>query len=182
MIKCRFIISNILMIIFVVAFFGFAQEDEKSSDTVSSSVTAPAPAATQSAIQQLTTSISQTAGDTYNYNPSAGKPDPFRPFVEIDIKKIDETKNGKKETSSSIFPLQRAATEKFKVVGIASDKIHRVAIVEDAAKKFYPLFKGTYIGLKNGRVVEIMADRVIVEEREEKENMAKRIILKLRKD
>src|SRR4030043_500243 len=87
---------------------------------------------------------------------------------------------GDKKDMSSIFPLQRAATEKFRVVGIAGDQLRRVAIVEDTAKKFYPLFKGTYIGLKNGRVVEIMADRVIVEEREEE--TAKKIILKLRKD
>ncbi|OGP89976.1 MAG: hypothetical protein A2031_06560 [Deltaproteobacteria bacterium RBG_19FT_COMBO_43_11] len=66
------------------------------------------------------------------------------------------------------------------MVGIAGDHIRRVAIVEDVAKKFYPLFKGTFIGLKNGRVVEIMSDRVIVEEREAK--IAKRVILKLRKD
>jgi len=65
-------------------------------------------------------------------------------------------------------------------VGIAGDEDHRVAIAEDAAKKFYPLLKGTRIGLRNGKVIEILADRVIVEEYEN--NKAKRIILKLRKN
>ena len=40
-----------------------------------------------------------------------------------------------------------------------------MAIVEDGvAKKYYPLFVGTYIGLNGGRVVSILPDRVIVEE------------------
>src|SRR4030043_1397448 len=177
MIKSKFITLNILISLFITAFFAFAQEGEKSSNPVSSSVAAPAEI--QPAIQQLA-SIVQTTDSSYNYNP-VGKPDPFRPFVEIDTaaKKAVEKKEDKKDMSS-IFPLQRVATEKFRVVGIAGDQLRRVAIVEDATKKFYPLFKGTYIGLKNGRVVEIMADRVIVEEREEK--TTKKKILKLRKD
>jgi len=177
--KSKFITLNILINLFIAVFFVFAQESEKSSNPVSSSVAAPAE--TQPAIQQLT-SIVQTTDSSYNYNP-VGKPDPFRPFVEIDttaIKAAEKRGKDDKKDMSSIFPLQRAATEKFRVVGIAGDQLRRVAIVEDTTKKFYPLFKGTYIGLKNGRVVEIMADRVIVEEREEK--IAKRIILKLRKD
>ena len=178
MIKSKFITLNILISLFIVAFFAFAQEGEKSSNPVSPSVVAPAE--TQSAIQQLA-SIAQKTDSSYNYNP-VGKPDPFRPFVEIDTAAIKavEKKDDKKDMSS-IFPLQRVATEKFRVVGIAGDQIRRVAMVEDAAKKFYPLFKGTFIGLKNGRVVDIMADRVIVEERGE-EKAAKRIILKLRKE
>ena len=79
-----------------------------------------------------------------------------------------------------MFPLQRAETEKYRVVGIAGDKDHRVAIAEDASKKFYPLLVGTHIGLYNGKVIEIMVDRVIVEEYETKK--AKRVILKLRKN
>ncbi len=193
MIKLKIITFNILIILFIVVFLAFAQEDEKTSDPAASPVTAPvetkssdpatspatAPVETKSPIQQMAASITQSAGDSYNYNP-LGKPDPFRPFVETDTKRITEKKDGKTGTSSSIFPLQRVATEKFKVTGIAGNQLRRVAIVEDATKKFYPLFKGTYIGLKNGKVVEIMADRVIVEERDE--NIAKRIILKLRKD
>jgi len=45
-----------------------------------------------------------------------------------------------------------------------------VAIVEDrVAKKYYPLFVGTYIGLNEGRVAAILPDRVIVEEKAEKQ-------------
>ncbi len=79
-----------------------------------------------------------------------------------------------------MFPLQRAETENYRVVGIAGDKDHRVAIAEDTGKKFYPLVIGTHIGLYKGKVIEILADRVIVEEYPTKK--AKRVILKLRKN
>ena len=68
----------------------------------------------------------------------------------------------------------------YKVVGFVGSEDHRVAVVEDAAKKFYPLLIGTRIGLRNGKVVEILADRVIVEEYEN--NKGKKVILKLRKN
>ena len=132
--------------------------------------------------------LSPTSVDTYSYNPS-GKSDPFQPIAEVvkaqkDIieaqKNVGEKKQDAKKRGdpTSMFPLQRAATETYRVVGIAGDKDHRVAVVEDAAKKFYPLSVGTHIGLYNGKVIEIMADRVIVEEYETKK--AKRVILKLR--
>jgi type IV pilus assembly protein PilP len=121
--------------------------------------------------------IAPTSADAYNYDPMS-KPDPFRPFIVVET--VEKKKIEKKEQPLSIFPLQRAETDRYRVVGIAGDEDHRVAIAEDAAKKFYPLLKGTRIGLRNGKVIEILADRVIVEEYEN--NKAKRIILKLRKN
>jgi len=114
--------------------------------------------------------------NTYSYNP-VGKPDPFRPIVEEE--KIVKNKETKKDLNS-IFPLQRMEIDNFRVVGIAGNRIRRVAIVEDATKKFYPLFVGTHIGLHNGKVIEILADRIIVEEYDAKKT--KRIILKLHKN
>ena len=112
----------------------------------------------------------------YSYNPM-DKPDPFKPFIEIE--KVAK-KKAEKKAPDSIFPLQRAEADSYRVVGIAGTPEQRVAIVEDAAKKFYPLVKGTRIGLYDGKVIEIMADRVIVEEYEDKK--ARRVILKLRKN
>ena len=55
-------------------------------------------------------------------------------------------------------------------MGIAGNDMRRTAVVEDgAAKKNYPLFVGTYIGSNEGRVAQILPDRVIVEERVEDE-------------
>jgi len=181
MIKLKLMKSIIvLLILFIAVFLSFAQDAENTSEAKAP----PEPADienAQSKIQQKLASIAQMADGTYSYNP-VGKPDPFRPFIDIDTsaKKI-ETKKDVDKNLSSIFPLQRVATENFRVVGIIGNEARRLAIVEDATNKFYPLFKGTHIGTKSGRVIDIMADRVIVEERGE-ENKPKRVILKLRKD
>jgi Tfp pilus assembly protein PilP len=97
----------------------------------------------------------------YKYNPM-GKPDPFKPFIELDTaakKKLEKAK------PLSIFPLQRAAIDQFRLVGVSGDEQKKIAIVQDAKGKVYPLFVGTYIGLNNGRVAAILADRVVVEEK-----------------
>jgi type IV pilus assembly protein PilP len=119
--------------------------------------------------------LASTSAETYSYNP-AGKPDPFQSFIIVE--KVE--KKAERKEPTSIFPLQRAEADSYRVVGIAGSEEHRVAIVEDVAKKFYPILKGTRIGLNNGKVIEIMADRVIVEEYDNKK--AKRVILKMRKN
>ena len=139
-----------------------------------------APQQEQSAVAAAVPGALMTPDDSYSYNP-LGKPDPFRPFVNVDVspkRKDDEAK--KKKEDESIFPLQRAAVEKFRLVGIAGDQFRRVAIVEDDGRRFYPLFVGTRIGLRDGKVAEILPDRVIVDELEDKKT--KRIILKLRQN
>ena len=120
--------------------------------------------------------VAQTPENVYNYNP-LGKPDPFRPFVDIEVAAVKKDKEAKKE---SIFPLQRSEVESFKLVGIVGDQVRRMAVVEDSAKKYYPIFVGTKIGTHDGKVTEILADRVAVDELEGKKT--KRIILKLRKN
>ena len=120
--------------------------------------------------------VAQTPENVYNYNP-LGKPDPFRPFVDIEIAAVKKEKEAKKD---SIFPLQRSEVESFKLVGIVGDQARRVAVVEDSAKKYYPLFIGTRIGLHDGKVTDILTDRVTVDELDGKK--IKRIVLKLRKN
>jgi type IV pilus assembly protein PilP len=196
--KIKFAIASTFIIIFMIAIFAFAAEVKNTSPATSHAPVNVAPAATPKQIKQPPASavpatpaaaptqiqqpppLAPTSVDTYSYNP-LGKPDPFRPFVAVvTAKDIDMKKQIAKKAEASMFPLQRAETEKYRVVGIAGDKDHRVAIAEDASKKFYPLLVGTHIGLYKGKVIEIMADRVIVEEYETKK--AKRIILKLRKN
>jgi type IV pilus assembly protein PilP len=106
----------------------------------------------------------------YKYNP-AGKPDPFKPFIELDLAARQKLEKAKPLAMS---PLQRAAIDQFRLVGISGDEKVRKAIVQDAKGKIYPLFTGTYVGLNNGRVVEILADRVIVEEKSIKSPVGKK--------
>jgi len=198
--KIKSILLSAFITVFIMAFFACTDEVKNASKSKtaakkvtpvaatavpSPNQTTPVSVATTVPIQDKTqpasnATVAPTATDNYSYNP-AGKPDPFRPLVEaVKPQNIEAKKESKKKAELSMFPLQRAETESYRVVGIAGNRDHRVAIAEDAAKKFYPLFIGTHIGLYNGRVIEIMADRVIVEEYPTKK--AKRVILKLRKN
>jgi len=192
--KIKFAIISTFIIIYITASFAFAADVKNTSPEATRNPLNLTPAATTvPAKQPLTgaaanaTSVAAPAQiqppittapiDNYSYNP-LGKPDPFRPFVTVDVAVAKQQIVKKAEVS--MFPLQRADAEKYRIVGIAGDKDHRVAICEDTAKKFYTLYKGTHIGLYNGKVIEIMADRVIIEEYETKK--PRRVILKLRKN
>jgi Tfp pilus assembly protein PilP len=120
---------------------------------------------------------------TYEYK-AAGKPDPFKPFMETDPALIPKKGDnlGKKISAKSAFisPLQRLDLGQFRLLGIAGDENRRTAIVADGTtKKFYPLFVGTYIGLNGGRVAAILPDQVVVEERiETRDKKTKRVQVK----
>jgi len=114
--------------------------------------------------------------ETYKYT-SVGKTDPFKPFMELEAKPAKA-----KAKAIPLSPLQRLDVEQYTLVGIAGSQKGRAAMVEDRKdKKFYPLFVGTSIGQNHGRVVEILADRVIVEEKQSNAK-AKRIVLLLHRE
>ena len=133
--------------------------------------------------------VTPAASQSYRQR-TVGKPDPFRPFIETDIEPKVKLP-GKKEMGKDrpLSPLQQKEISQFRLVGIAGDEKRRTAVVEDGvAKKIYPLHVGTYIGLNEGRVAEILSDRVIVEEKvvdeakKGKQAQIRRIIVMLHKE
>ena len=114
----------------------------------------------------------------------AAKPDPFRPFIELDQAKALALKKKAESKALPVSPLQRAEIDQFRLIGIAGDERSRTAMVDDGKGKFYPLIVGTGIGMNEGRVAQILVDRVVVEEvtKERGKKKVKRIIMKLRRD
>jgi len=98
----------------------------------------------------------QKKEEEFSYNP-AGKPDPFRPFIQL-----ISAKGGSK--SGPLTPLQKYDISQLKLVAIISNPGGNVALVEDVAGKGYFLKKGTWIGKNDGKVTKILKDKVIVEE------------------
>lgn len=94
--------------------------------------------------------------EEYTYNP-AGKPDPFKPFIQL--APVKEARN------IPLTPLQKYEISQLKLVAIIStaDGTH-MALVEDATGKGYFLKKGTEVGKNDGKVTKILKDRVIIEE------------------
>jgi type IV pilus assembly protein PilP len=98
----------------------------------------------------------------FSFNP-AGKADPFKPFVDVELAHRKRLEMEKKK-NLPLSPLQRAGVESFRLLGIAGNETQKTALIADAAGKTYSLSVGTRIGLHNGRVVGIRSDRVLVEE------------------
>jgi len=92
----------------------------------------------------------------YAYNP-AGKPDPFKPFIQLNP--VKESRN------VPMTPLQKYEISQLRLVAVISTPEGSIALVEDAAGKGYFLKKGTGIGQNEGKVTRILKDRVIVEEK-----------------
>lgn len=63
-------------------------------------------------------------------------------------------------------PLEKLDLSQLKLVAIVRAPAGNKALVEEASGKGYIITHGTYIGINSGRVVEILKDRVIVEEEE----------------
>ena len=83
---------------------------------------------------------------------SAGKKDPFKPFVDT---ASDVVKQKKGKGALPLSPLQRQDLSVFNLVGITgNDKDGWRAIVEDG-EKFYSIVAGTLLGRVQGRGTSI---------------------------
>jgi type IV pilus assembly protein PilP len=96
-------------------------------------------------------------GVKYSYNPM-GKRDPFKPFIS------KATVGKGKIRGERLVPLQRYNFSQLKLIGIIWRDDKNMAMVEDPEGRGYVLRKGTLIGENNGRVTNILKDRVIIEE------------------
>ena len=145
-----------------------------ASPQIASPPQAPGTVAKDATMPSTVSQVAPAPGSAYSYNP-AGKPDPFKPFVDVDVK------SAQKKKDESIFPLERAEIDSFTLVGIVGDQSKRMAVVQDSTKKFYPVFVGSRIGTRKGKVTGILVDQVTVEELDDN-NKLRKIILKLRKN
>ena len=95
-----------------------------------------------------------------------GKIDPFAPLFKDEPVKKARGEGEKKVTKKRIplTPLEKIDLSQLKLVGVIQASSGNKALVEEASGKGYIVAKGTYIGLHAGRILEILNDRVIVEE------------------
>jgi len=125
--------------------------------------------------------------ETYRYNPE-GKPDPFKPFIQIveeEKKPVKALQPEKPKDIMSLPPLQRFETEEFRLTGIILAGTKKIAMVETPDGKRYILHAGTRIGINSGTVMEIRPDSVVVQEEIkdfEGNTQKERVILTLRKN
>jgi type IV pilus assembly protein PilP len=124
--------------------------------------------------QSLIASISDTDqrmclfNTGHAYNPE-GKVDPFLPIFRDEPAAPVAKPNKKDQKIKRIpsTPLEKLDLSQLKLVGIIQSKKGNKGLVEEASGKGYIISKGTYIGNRSGRVVEILEDKVIIEEESE---------------
>jgi len=107
------------------------------------------------------------------YDPT-GLRDPFEPFIKLEEKKPVP------KAFVPRTPLQGYPADQLKLVGVVwgGDDTKAKALIEDPQGKGYAVGVGTLVGDRGGKVVRILPDRIVIEERftdlfgEEKKNVA----------
>lgn len=97
------------------------------------------------------------------YNPT-GKIDPFVPLLKDDPVKPVQTEKVKREKREPMTPLERVDLSQLKLTAIIRTPSGFKAMVEESTGKGYIVGMGTYMGIHSGKVVNILKDRVVVEE------------------
>jgi len=115
------------------------------------------------------------------YDP-VGRIDPFDPL----IRSRSESKPAEKKIEKRIprTPLEKMDFSQMKLVAIVQSSKGNRALVEEASGKGYIISKGTYMGPNSGKVIQILNDRIVIEEAVENvlgEAVIKKRELKLQK-
>jgi type IV pilus assembly protein PilP len=99
------------------------------------------------------------------YNPE-GKLDPFEPLFKKEQVSLDVAKK-KIKRRKPLTPLERVNLSQLTLVGIIQAPSGNRALVKESSGKGYVVKKGTYIGTNSGKIVQILMDRIIIEEESE---------------
>lgn len=99
------------------------------------------------------------------YDPE-GKIDPFAPIFKQSTPETVAKKGPKKKREKRVpqTPLERLSLGQLTLVGVIRMPGGNRAIVQEASGKGYVVKNGTYIGTDAGRVIDIEANRVVIEE------------------
>ena len=97
-----------------------------------------------------------------------GKPDPFRPFIDIPEEKGKKEQTGTAETNTEtvpLAPLQKFGLDELRLTGIIWSVNKKIAVVQTPDGKRHTLRRGTPLGINGGKVATILSDGVVVVEK-----------------
>lgn len=112
------------------------------------------------ALLGLTPKASDASGGTA-YNPK-GKIDPFEPLFQQEPETVAQKK--RRMRKGPLTPLEKVDLSQLQLTGVILAKSGNKALVKEASGKGYVVKVGTPIGMNFGRIVQILNDRIIVEE------------------
>lgn len=143
------------------------KEDQKTTAKPKGTV----PAGISNSKQKLVAEKSPTANKTKIpeitdfYNPE-GKLDPFEPLFKKERVSLAVGKK-KIKRRKPLTPLERVNLSQLSLVGIIQAPSGSRALVQESSGKGYVVKKGTYIGTNSGKIIQILKDRIIIEEESE---------------
>ncbi|MCJ8502079.1 pilus assembly protein PilP [Desulfatitalea alkaliphila] len=141
-----------------------AQAEESPPQEISDS--SDAALASEIATAEPSDLVRESLQMAVTYDPT-GRFDPFEPLFRSEPESSTETEqtaSQRRERRVPQTPLERVALSQLKVTAIIRAETGNRALVEDGTGKGYVVTKGTYMGLNAGRVIEIDAGRIVVEE------------------
>ena len=101
------------------------------------------------------------------YNP-AGKINPFISFIsEEQDKDKSEDVDTKTKKREPLTPLEKIDIAQLKLTAITRTATGNIALVEEPGGKGYVVTEGTYVGLNSGKVINVLSDKIIIEEETE---------------
>jgi type IV pilus assembly protein PilP len=95
-----------------------------------------------------------------SYDPK-GKTDPFEPLFKQETAAQEKRKRTR---TGPLTPLERVDLSQLKLVGVILASGGNTALIQEASGKGFVIKNGTKIGINSGKVIQILKDRIIVEE------------------
>ncbi len=99
----------------------------------------------------------------YTYNP-AGKVDPFMPPIQQQERATADAAPEIRRRTAPRTPLERFDISQLKLVAVLRAGDEAMAMIEVPDGKGHVVRQGSYVGDKDGQIVEISRDRILVEE------------------
>lgn len=140
----------------------------KSEETVSATLTSKVSTPESNKLTAVATSTTPEAEapDATDFYTPEGRLDPFEPMFKKESVPVDVGKK-KIQRRKPLTPLEMVNLSQLTLVGIIRAPSGNRALVQEASGKGYIVKKGTYIGTRSGKIVEILEDRIIIEEESE---------------
>ena len=89
---------------------------------------------------------------------------PFAPLFKDEEAPMPQQQKKKAERRIPLTPLEKIDLSQLKLVAVIRAESGNRALVEEASGKGYVVTRGTYIGIRSGRIIDILKDRLVIEE------------------
>ncbi|MDY0219554.1 MAG: pilus assembly protein PilP [Desulfobacterium sp.] len=107
--------------------------------------------------------LSSTSFALEPYSPT-DKINPFIPLVQTRPQTTIPVDKGEKKPTRALTPLEKFDLSQVRLVAVVLAESGKIAMIEEASGKGYVVRVGTYIGKDAGTVVQILKDRIVINE------------------